>query len=276
MSAEPFVGPEPGAAPRAEADPAVEAMSFEQALAELEAVVQRLERGQLALEASIAAYARGTELRQHCEEKLRKAQHRVEEITLDRDGKPKLAAFEADGAPFARRGDERRRRRRGARARPLLPRLGEVPAVLGDAMRHAGLGGGKRFRPFSAWAPVACSASDEAAHLARRRRGRADPRLHARPRRPAVHGRRRAPAGPPDRPQALGRRERGPGRRRAAGARLRGPGPRRLHVAPDQRAELVLGLARAAGPAGMFGGQTLDLEAEHQPPDDPASSASRP
>ncbi len=96
MSAEPFVGPEPGAAPRAEADPAVEAMSFEQALAELETIVQRLERGQLDLEASIAAYERGTKLRQHCAEKLRQAQLRVEKLTLDREGKPKLAAFEAE------------------------------------------------------------------------------------------------------------------------------------------------------------------------------------
>jgi len=30
----------------------------------------------------------------------------------------------------------------------LLPRAGEVPAVLADAMRHACLGGGKRLRPF--------------------------------------------------------------------------------------------------------------------------------
>ena len=38
---------------------------------------------------------------------------------------------------------------------------------------------------------------------------------------------------------------------------------------PDQRVDLVRGLARAAGPAGMCGGQTLDLEAEHQPLDEP-------
>ena len=96
MSAEPFVGPEPGAGTKPGAEQAVEAMSFEQALAELEAIVQRLERGQLDLEASIAAYERGTLLRQHCAEKLRQAQLRVEKLTFDRDGKPKLAAVETE------------------------------------------------------------------------------------------------------------------------------------------------------------------------------------
>lgn len=72
------------------ADPAIGTMSFEVALAELEAIVQRLERGQLDLEASIAAYERGTALRQHCATKLREAQLRVEKITFDRNGKVSL------------------------------------------------------------------------------------------------------------------------------------------------------------------------------------------
>ena len=38
-------------------------MSFEEALAELEGIVQKLERGQLDLESSIQAYERGTALR---------------------------------------------------------------------------------------------------------------------------------------------------------------------------------------------------------------------
>ena len=60
----------------------VEAMSFEQALAELERIVQDLERGQLDLEAAISAYERGTLLKEHCGRKLREAQLRVEKITL--------------------------------------------------------------------------------------------------------------------------------------------------------------------------------------------------
>lgn len=69
-------------------------MTFEDALAELETIVQKLERGQLDLESSIQAYERGTALRAHCAEKLRQVQLRVEKLTLDREGNPKLQPFE--------------------------------------------------------------------------------------------------------------------------------------------------------------------------------------
>jgi exodeoxyribonuclease VII small subunit len=62
-------------------------MTFEQALAELEKIVQDLERGQLDLDAAIDAYERGTQLKQHCEGKLREAQLRVEKISLGPDGR---------------------------------------------------------------------------------------------------------------------------------------------------------------------------------------------
>ena len=77
----------------ASAEP-VAAMSFEEALAELEGIVQKLERGQLDLESSIQAYERGTALRAHCAEKLRLVQLRVEKLTLDREGRPRLQPFE--------------------------------------------------------------------------------------------------------------------------------------------------------------------------------------
>ena len=64
----------------AEAGAPVAEMSFEAALAELEQVVARLEGGQVALEESIALYARGAELRAHCEERLKAAEARVAEI----------------------------------------------------------------------------------------------------------------------------------------------------------------------------------------------------
>jgi exodeoxyribonuclease VII small subunit len=72
--------------------PAIESLSFENALAELETIVQRLERGQLDLEASIAAYERGTALRRHCAAKLEEARLRVEKITFDKSGEPRLEA----------------------------------------------------------------------------------------------------------------------------------------------------------------------------------------
>jgi exodeoxyribonuclease VII small subunit len=79
---------------RTEAPGKMAELSFEAALAELEAIVQRLERGQLDLEASIEAYERGTALRRHCAAKLEEARLRVEKITFDKggdnNGKPRL------------------------------------------------------------------------------------------------------------------------------------------------------------------------------------------
>lgn len=61
-------------------------LSFEAALRELETVVGRLESGDAALEDSITLYARGAELRAHCEAKLKAAEARVAEITQGPDG----------------------------------------------------------------------------------------------------------------------------------------------------------------------------------------------
>ena len=71
------------AAPEGEAEP----KGPELPLAELEKIVQDLERGQLDLDAAITAYERGTQLKLHCEGKLREAQLRVEKISLGADGR---------------------------------------------------------------------------------------------------------------------------------------------------------------------------------------------
>jgi exodeoxyribonuclease VII small subunit len=63
-------------------------LSFEKALAELESIVQKLERGDVALEESVAFYERGEALKRRCEELLRQAEARVDKITLDASGKP--------------------------------------------------------------------------------------------------------------------------------------------------------------------------------------------
>ena len=67
----------------------VAALSFEQALAELETIVGRLESGQAELEQSIELYARGAALKAHCEARLSQARLRVERIVLGADGRPK-------------------------------------------------------------------------------------------------------------------------------------------------------------------------------------------
>ena len=73
-----------------ETDPnaAIAAMPFEAAMKELETIVDKLERGQVALEESIAIYERGEALKAHCDRLLKSAEARIEKITLSRDGKP--------------------------------------------------------------------------------------------------------------------------------------------------------------------------------------------
>ena len=71
-----------------DADIDVKKLTFEKALAELETIVQRLERGDVPLEESVAIYERGEALKRRCEELLRQAEARVEKITLDASGKP--------------------------------------------------------------------------------------------------------------------------------------------------------------------------------------------
>jgi exodeoxyribonuclease VII small subunit len=63
-------------------------LSFEKALAELESIVQKLERGDVALEESVAFYERGEALKRRCEDLLRQAEARVDKITLDASGRP--------------------------------------------------------------------------------------------------------------------------------------------------------------------------------------------
>jgi len=64
----------------------IAAMSFEDALAELEQIVRRLEAGQVKLDQAIQCYERGAQLKQHCERKLNEAQQRVDRIVIGPDG----------------------------------------------------------------------------------------------------------------------------------------------------------------------------------------------
>lgn len=66
----------------------IAAMSFEDALAELEQIVRHLEDGKSRLDDAIASYERGAALKRHCEAKLREAQAKIEKISLGPDGAP--------------------------------------------------------------------------------------------------------------------------------------------------------------------------------------------
>ncbi len=69
-------------------DTPVDKMSFEEAMAALEAVVGQLERGDVPLEESITLYERGAQLKKRCEAKLKEAEEKVAAITLGEGGEP--------------------------------------------------------------------------------------------------------------------------------------------------------------------------------------------
>lgn len=69
--------------------------NFEQALKELEGLVERMEEGELTLEESLKAYERGIALSRVCQKALDDAEQRIRILT-ERDGKSELEPFEPD------------------------------------------------------------------------------------------------------------------------------------------------------------------------------------
>jgi len=74
----------------------IQAMSFEQALAALEEIVETLESGKGKLDEAIGSYERGAALKRHCEAKLREAQAKVSQIQLGADGPAGLKDVEIE------------------------------------------------------------------------------------------------------------------------------------------------------------------------------------
>ena len=70
-------------------------LSFEEALEELEGIVEKLEAGDAPLEQSISIYQRGAQLKSHCETKLKNAQLKVEKIVLDGQGNAGTEPFDS-------------------------------------------------------------------------------------------------------------------------------------------------------------------------------------
>jgi exodeoxyribonuclease VII small subunit len=73
---------------------ALEKLTFEEALTELETIVRDLETGKAPLEKSIQSYERGIALKQHCEAKLRDAKAKIEKITVGKDGSLSTKPFD--------------------------------------------------------------------------------------------------------------------------------------------------------------------------------------
>ena len=93
-----MTSPDP-AAPETPAGP-----SFEQALQQLEGVVQRLEQGELPLEQALELYEQGVRLSRLCHAKLEEAEGKIAlllkdaqgEARLDRRGRPRTTPFDLD------------------------------------------------------------------------------------------------------------------------------------------------------------------------------------
>lgn len=89
-----------------------EPVSFEDALARLESIVDRLEKGELSLEESLALYEEGIGLSRLCHGKLAEAEDRIEllmknargEVARGEGGAPRTRALDAGDAPAPPRG----------------------------------------------------------------------------------------------------------------------------------------------------------------------------
>ena len=71
---------------------------FETALAELEALVERMEQGDLRLDESLKSFERGVQLTRSCQQALKQAEQKVQ-ILLEKDGQHALEPFESDNEP---------------------------------------------------------------------------------------------------------------------------------------------------------------------------------
>lgn len=72
-------------------------IDFEQSLADLQALVERLENGELSLEDSLAAFEQGISLTRDCQSALAQAEQKVQ-VLLERDGELAAEPFDADQA----------------------------------------------------------------------------------------------------------------------------------------------------------------------------------
>ena len=77
----------------------LEKMTFEDAMIELENLVDSLDKGDVSLDEAIAAYDRGSQLKDHCQKKLNEAKMKVETIQSSGDSNVipnKLTSFDPD------------------------------------------------------------------------------------------------------------------------------------------------------------------------------------
>lgn len=75
--------------------PKKQPLDFENALKELDALVERMEKGEISLEDSLRDFERGIELTRACQKALQEAEQKVQ-ILMEKDGRMKLEPFASD------------------------------------------------------------------------------------------------------------------------------------------------------------------------------------
>lgn len=70
-------------------------MSFEEALLELEGIVEKLEKGQLSLDESLMLFEKGIKLVRECNDKLKSAQQKMEQLIAE-NGELRTETFEVE------------------------------------------------------------------------------------------------------------------------------------------------------------------------------------
>lgn len=68
---------------------------FETALAELEALVEKMEQGEMSLDESLQQFERGVQLTRSCQQALKDAEQKVQ-VLLEKDGQASLETFSND------------------------------------------------------------------------------------------------------------------------------------------------------------------------------------
>lgn len=71
------------------------AFDFEKSLAELEAIVERMEKADLSLEESLSQFERGVKLTKACQNALAEAEQKIK-ILIEKNGEQTLEDFEPD------------------------------------------------------------------------------------------------------------------------------------------------------------------------------------
>jgi exodeoxyribonuclease VII small subunit len=88
-------------------DDEIAKLNFEQAMASLQEIVEKVETGQIGLEEAISQYENGCKLIRHCKQILEKAERKIEVLSKGLDGELAGQPFEAEPTPEEETEDQR-------------------------------------------------------------------------------------------------------------------------------------------------------------------------